>query len=225
VIFMCGRYALDVDVEDIMEAFPDIEVPAGLERRYNVAPTQDVAVVPNDGSRAVAMFRWGLVPAWADDPKIGNRMINARAETLAEKPSFRTALRKRRCLVLASGFYEWRAQPGTKTKTPHYIRLASGKPLAFAGLWETWKREGQSLRTFTIVTTRANELVSKLHDRMPVILLGGAHERWIDPAERPHAELADLLEPPPADALVAFPVSTAVNSPAHDAPDCLAPAS
>jgi putative SOS response-associated peptidase YedK len=223
---VCGRYTLAVDADDLREVLPEIVVPEGvLGARYNIAPTQDAAVVPNDGSLTVATFRWGLVPSWADDPRIGNRMINARAETLAEKPSFRTALRRRRCLVLADGFYEWRAEPGRKAKTPYFISLAQGEPFGMGGLWESWEApDGSLLRTFTIVTVPPNELCATIHDRMPFIVPAPARSTWLDPRERKPEEILPLLAPYPASAMRAVPVSTLVNSPSNDTAACRAPA-
>lgn len=226
---MCGRYTLTVEVDDLLDAMPGLsaspEVRQALAPRYNVAPTQRVAAVPNDGRHAIELFQWGLVPSWADDPKIGSRMINARSETLAEKPSFRNAFRKRRCLVLADGFYEWKAVPGQKTKQPFHVRMKSRAPFALAGLWETWRPpEGEPLRSCTILTTSPNALMAGIHDRMPVILPAGEVERWLDPKDRQPAELADLLVPFAPELMEAVAVTTRVNSPAHDSPDCLAEA-
>ena len=157
---MCGRFTLKTDPETLTETFPGFTTPAADEMspRYNIAPSQQVAVVANNGDNSVEFFQWGLIPSWAKDPKIGNRMINARSETLAEKPSFRTAYKRRRCLILTDGFYEWKAEPGSKTKTPHYIRLKSEKPFAFAGLWEAWSPniDDDPLLSCTIITTSPN---------------------------------------------------------------------
>lgn len=223
---MCGRFTLAVDLEDLRAAFPWLVLPEGLSRlapRYNVAPTQPVAVVPNTGERRLDFFVWGLIPSWADDPRIGSRMINARAETLGEKPSFRAAFRRRRCLVLANGFYEWRKEP-QGSKTPMFITLKSGQPFAFAGLWETWHSpHGDELLSCTIITTTPNDLVRPIHDRMPVILPEDAYEAWLDPAERSPDELSALLGPYPAGEMAAYPVSQAVNNPANDVPECIVP--
>lgn len=221
---MCGRFTLFVDPKDLMEMFPGFDVPAEWVPHYNVAPTQPVAVIANNGQSKIEFFRWGLIPFWAKDPKIGNRMINARAETLAEKPSFRTAYRRRRCLVLADGFYEWRKEPGRTTKTPMYIRLTSGEPFAFAGLWEAWRApDDQTILSCTIITTTPNELVKEIHNRMPVILDPEAYDLWLDPAERQTDELDEWLRPYPAEQMLAYPVSTFVNSPANDTPECVVP--
>ena len=152
---MCGRFTLTADMNILQESFPWLNIPEGLGPRYNIAPTQPVAVVPNDGKNKLDFFTWGLIPSWSKDPKIGSRMINARAETLAEKPSFRTAFKRRRCLILADGFYEWRQEGKGLPKTPMYIKLTSGKPFAFAGLWESWNsKDGSNILSCTIMTTR-----------------------------------------------------------------------
>ncbi len=223
---MCGRFTLFVDPKDLMEAFPGFAVPVDWTPRYNIAPTQSVAVIPNNGGDQIEFFRWGLIPSWAKDPNIGNRMINARAETLAEKPSFRAAYRRRRCLVLADGFYEWRKEPGRTTKTPLYIRLESGEPFAFAGLWEAWRApDEQTILSCTIITTTPNPLVAKIHNRMPVILEREAYDLWLDPAEQSPDRLGKWLRPYPAAQMTAHPVSTLVNSPANDSPACIVPVS
>ena len=221
---MCGRYTLTVDPKDLMEALPGFELPDELPPRYNVAPSQPVAVVANNAQNKVEFFRWGLIPFWAKDPKIGVRMINARSETLASKRSFKTPYRRRRCLVLADGFYEWRKEPGRKTKTPMYIRLASGEPFAFAGLWESWRAPNdETILSCAIITTRPNALVAKIHNRMPVILAPEAYDVWLDPGEKGPEELDPWLGPYPAAQMMAFAVSTFVNNPRNDAPDCIMP--
>ncbi len=223
---MCGRFTLWADLQQLAQAFPWVQMPddpAAITPRYNIAPTQPVAVVANTGENHLDYFVWGLIPSWAKDPSIGNRMINARGETLAEKPAFRAAYRRRRCLILADGFYEWQQGPG-RTKIPHYIHLKSGEPFAFAGLWETWNSPlGDTILSCTIITTDANERLASLHHRMPVILPESAYERWLDPSERQPAELDDLIAPYPAEEMDAYPVSTVVNSPANDVPECVAP--
>lgn len=221
---MCGRYTLTVDPAQLQEAFPFIEAPEELPPRFNIAPTQPVAVIPNTGENRLEFFNWGLIPSWAKDPSIGSRLINARAETLAEKPSFRTAFRRRRCLVLADGFYEWKQEPGSRAKTPMYVRLNSGAPFAFAGLWESWNSpDGSEILSCTIITTRPNPLISGIHNRMPVILPKGGYDRWLDPSERKPDELMDLLQPYPDRELEAYPVSKLVNSPQNDVPECIMP--
>jgi putative SOS response-associated peptidase YedK len=219
---MCGRFTLFASPETIQAEFDLPAVPVNLAPRYNIAPTQAVAVIANHTERRLELFQWGLIPSWAKDPSIGSRMINARAETLAEKPSFRTALRKRRCLILADGFYEWRKDGGGKT--PFFIHLRSGRPFALAGLWEVWQTpDGVALPTCTIITTGPNNLVAALHDRMPVILPPDAYERWLDPEPQAPADLAPLLVSYPADAMNLYAVSRAVNSPTNDSPVCIEP--
>jgi len=221
---MCGRFTLTATPQALTEAFAGYAVPDKTPIRYNIAPSQPVAVITNTNEKRLDFFVWGLVPAWAKDPKIGNRLINARAETLGEKPSFKNAYKRRRCLVLADGFYEWQKKPGSKTKTPMYIRLASGRPFAFAGLWEQWHApDGGEMLSCTIITTEPNELLRPIHNRMPVILLPDAYSAWLNPAEQKPGDLSHLLKPYPAVAMAAYPVSTLVNNPRHDGPECIAP--
>lgn len=219
---MCGRFTLTVDPQVIQQEFGVQTVAADLKPRYNIAPTQPVAVVVNDGGRRLEMFRWGFIPFWARDPAIGNRMINARAETVAEKASFKNSLKNRRCLVVADGFFEWRKE--AQGKTPFYIRLASGRPFAFAGLWDTWSpKEGDPVRSCTIITTAPNEFMASIHNRMPVILTPAAVDRWLDPDESSPEALQPLLQPYPAELMMGYPVSRVVNSPANDSPVCIEP--
>ena len=222
---MCGRFSLVRDGTQLLESFPGFVFPDDVPQRYNIAPSLEVAAVVNDGTGTARFVKWGLVPHWANDPKIGNRMINARAETLSEKPAFRDAYRKRRCLVLADGFYEWRKEPGEKRKTPLYIRLKSERAFAFAGLWETWRQpDGKALSTCTIITTEPNALVASIHNRMPVILSPDGYETWLDPEPRDPDDLGRLLLPYPDSEMTAFEVSTRVNSPKSDGPECIQPA-
>ncbi|RME47353.1 MAG: SOS response-associated peptidase, partial [Caldilineae bacterium] len=173
-------------------------------------------------TRRLDTFRWGLIPAWAKDPAIGSRMINARAETVAQKPSFKRPLRRQRCLVLADGFYEWQKTP--QGKIPVYIHLEAHRPFAFAGLWDRWvSAEGEALYTCTILTTRPNDLLAPIHNRMPVILTPEAVEAWLSPVEQAPQSLLPLLRPYPAEAMTCYPVSRLVNSPANDLPDCIRP--
>ena len=181
---MCGRFTLVADPNDLREAFPWLNIPGDIQPRYNIAPSQPVAVIPNDGKNTLDYFVWGLIPSWAKDPQIGSRMINARAETLQEKPSFKNAFRRRRCLIPASGFYEWQATPGQKTKTPMYIRLREDKPFALAGLWENWNApDGSKILSCTIITTQPNALLQDIHNRMPVILPPEAYPTWLEQGE------------------------------------------
>ena len=220
---MCGRYSLTSDTERIDARFMARSTPSTQPARYNIAPTQQVwALVHTDGPKIIAL-RWGLIPSWAKDKAIGNRMINARAEGIAEKPSFRRALRKRRCLVLADGFYEWRKEG--KSKVPHYIRLKSGEPFGFAGLWETWSApSGERIQSCTIITTTPNALIAEIHNRMPVILPRNVEAQWLDPDIEDPQKVLPLLSPFPEDEIEAYAVSTVVNSPRNDVATCVEPA-
>lgn len=219
---MCGRFALIVDASVLADVF-DVDPPRELKPRFNIAPTQTVPIVraASDGSRECAPVRWGLIPSWAKEEKIGARMINARGETVAEKPSFRSAVKSRRCLIPADGFYEWvKTDEG---KRPHFIHFADARPFAFAGLWERWhKGEGGPLETCTIITTTPNELIAGLHDRMPVILSPQRYGEWLEPAPIDAPRLQELLAPHPAEGMEAYPVSRFVNSPRNDGPECIA---
>jgi len=218
---MCGRYTLTSDGEALVEAFGLNEL-ARWSPRYNIAPSQPVpALLWKDGSREVAALHWGLVPAWARDRKMSSRLINARAETVAEKSSFRAALRKRRCLVLADGYYEWAKQGNTKQ--PYYICYESRRPFAFAGLWESWTQENGSAHfSCSIITCAANPELAQLHHRMPVILANSDHETWLNDGSDATA-LTGLLKPATSGTFTMFAVSTFVNSPAHEGPDCIKP--
>ena len=221
---MCGRFTLTVDPADLKEAFDDYVFPAKFAPRYNIAPTQPVLSIANDGRNTADFFVWGLIPSWAKDPAIGNRLINARGETLAEKPAFRGGFKYKRCLILADGFYEWQAQPGKITKVPHFIRLKTGKPFAFAGLWDAWNSfDGDLIKSCTIVTTTPNQLMAPIHNRMPVILNPADYSQWLDPAPRNPDSLFPLIKPYPAEEMTAYPVSTLVNKPANDRAELIAP--
>ena len=226
---MCGRFTNRFTWKELHERLDLIGTPLNLRPRYNVAPSQDVAVArASDSGRTLAMLRWGLIPAWAKDPAIGHKLINARSETAAEKPSFRSAFRHRRCLIPADGFFEW--QRRGKTRQPWLFGLRDGTPLAFAGLWERWtvpegatlsgslaeRSPGEAVETCTILTTAANDTVAPVHGRMPVILPPESWDAWLAGEEVP-------LGPYPADAMTAQPVSTHVNRPANDDPRCVEP--
>jgi putative SOS response-associated peptidase YedK len=273
---MCGRFTIRAPVSVIAAQFAVFETPA-FAARFNIAPTQPVPVVRRrtsaetalQGDRELSWLRWGLIPSWAKDPAIGARLINARAETAAEKPAFRSALRRRRCLIVADGFYEWQRSgkggrhllckapegpfrqkvPATfsagRKKQPYFIRLRDDRPFAFAGIWEAWEGADDStggerdrrtagdakpgavphrrLETCTILTTDANELIGRIHDRMPVILSPADYAAWLDPANEDLQRLMPLLAPYPSDAMQAQPVGDFVNSPAHDSPQCIEP--
>ncbi len=222
---MCGRFTLTVDPARLQDAFADYTFPAKFAPRFNIVPSQPILAIPNDGKNAADFFVWGLIPSWAKDPSMGNRLINARGETLAEKPSFRGAFKYKRCLILADGFYEWKSQPGTKAKVPHFIFLKSRRPFAFAGLWDEWlSPDGGSVRSATIITTEPNELMAAIHNRMPVILPPSAYAQWLDPAPQTPDRLLPLLQPFPAEEMSAHPVSTLVNSPSNDRAELVVPA-
>lgn len=221
---MCGRFTLTVDPEELMERFHLDAAEAITAPRYNVAPTQDVTVVLSESPNRLSVAKWGLIPSWAKDPGIGAQMINARAETLPEKPSFRNAFKKRRCLVLADGFFEWRKEQDGKTKTPMYMRLQDGEAFAFAGLYELWKSpEGQDVRSCTLVTCEPNALLQTIHNRMPVILPRDAEAEWLD-ATTPVIALMAMLKPYPAERMQAVAVSKRVNNPANDDASVIVPA-
>lgn len=212
---MCGRFTMSIDSEDLRTQLALGQMPLDWEKRYNIAPSQDVPTVPFSGSRDVVWMKWGLVPFWAKDPSIGYKMINARAETVAEKPSYRSSFRNKRCLILADGFYEWRKDG--KLSIPFYFQLEGGEPFAFAGLWDDWENKGVSslpglpgLTTCTLITTDANEDVKPVHPRMPVILTKDTMWDWLD--ENNPVALLNLLKPLPDGSLTAHQVSRDVNS-------------
>lgn len=221
---MCGRFTLTVDPEELARAFSLTTVP-DFAPRYNIAPTQNALVITSEHPAEAQFMRWGLIPSWAKDPAMGAKLINARSETAPEKPSFRTALKKRRCIIPASGFFEWQAQAGGKQ--PLYITVPDSPLMALAGLWENWRDPaGQNVHTFTILTTAANGFMRSFHDRMPVILHADDVPVWMERADVPEAVLAALMqrtfEP---ERMRAVPVSKAVNKPAVDSPECITPLS
>jgi putative SOS response-associated peptidase YedK len=220
---MCGRFSLGATFR-VAQVF-DVPIWPDMPPRYNIAPGQDIATVTHNretAGREVRPLRWGLVPFWTKEGSIGNRLINARAETLATKPAFRKPFRERRCLVPADGFYEWERQG--RRKQPWHIRLRDARPFAFAGLWDRWQpAKGAPVETVTIVTTAPNALVGRIHDRMPVILPNTEYGLWLDPAVQDVERLQALLRPYPEDQMLAYPVSTHVNNPANDFPDMIAP--
>jgi len=221
---MCGRFSLALDPEELREVFGLVETPTLWIPRYNIAPTQPVAVITDAARPKLDYMRWGLVPSWAKDISIGQKLINARAETIREKPSFRSAFSRRRCLIPADGFFEWKKTEGSK-KTPaepYYFRLRGGKPFAFAGLWEIWHSpEGDELKTCTILTTDANELVGTVHQRMPILFEVDEAWMWLQPLAAD--ALLALLKPFPAEKMEAYPVSRLVNDPKQDDPQCVQP--
>jgi putative SOS response-associated peptidase YedK len=221
---MCGRFLLSTPARELALHF-DVEVPE-LFPRYNIAPTQPIGIVrlaEGQAQREWATVSWGLVPGWAGDADVGSRLINARAETAADKPSFRTAFRRRRCLVPADGFYEWK--PAGRHKQPHLIRPRQGGSFAFAGLWECWHGPGGAcLETAAILTTTANEAVQPIHDRMPVLLRPQDYVAWLDPLRQHAGELQSLLRPWLAEGTEIAPVGSWVSNPRHEGPRCLEPA-
>ncbi len=221
---MCGRFALTISPTALAKLFELDEVPE-LEPRYNIAPSQAVAAIlrgQEEARRLLRMMQWGLVPFWAKDPGIGARLINARAETAAEKPAFRDAFARKRCLIPASGFFEW--QKRDQDKQPYFIRPRGEECFALAGMWQRWQgKDGQVIESCSILTTGANDLMRPIHDRMPVILQPDRHALWLDTAVNDPERLSPLLKPYPATAMTAYPVSKRVNRPAHDTPDCIAP--
>jgi len=221
---MCGRFTLKGPPNQIAEMLGLATVP-NLAPRYNIAPTQDVlALRPEaDGERHLAWLRWGLIPFWARDMTIGAKMINARAETLTEKPAFRQALRQRRCVIPADGFYEWKTIAKGR-KRPFHIHRADEAPFAFAGLWERWEKGDEPVESCTIVTTDAPADLTTIHHRVPVILEGDALQAWLDTPEEETDGLMDLLAPLAEGTLVADPVTTTVNKVSNDGPECLEPA-
>jgi putative SOS response-associated peptidase YedK len=217
---MCGRFTLTVDPADLQMMLELGEVPGEWQPRYNIAPTQPVAVITSAQERKVEVFQWGLIPSWSKDPSMGSRMINARAETLHEKPAYRVPFARKRCLILADGFFEWKALD--KGKQPYFIQLASREPFAFAGLWDHWTSpEGDERHTCSIITCEPNELMTEIHNRMPAILDRSMMWDWLDPTASPVALRALLV--PYARAMKAYPVSTLVNKPGNDVPECIKP--
>jgi len=221
---MCGRFTL-FEADKVLSREFDVSGFPPLSPRYNIAPSQPVAVVraaPAGAGRELALLRWGLIPSWSKDRTVGNRFINARAETVHEKPSFRNAFRRHRCLIPVSGFYEWRRQE--RGKLPYFVRMRDERVFAFAGLWDRWEGADESVvETCTILTTAANAVLAPIHDRMPVILPPAEYARWVDPALRNTDSLAPFLAPFPPDEMIAFPVSPRVNAPTVDDGKCIAP--
>ena len=218
---MCGRFTLRSSPQAVAEAFALPDVPE-LFPRFNIAPGEPVAVVRQPAvskGRELALLRWGLIPAWSDDPSIGERLANARSETAATKPSFRRAFRSRRCLVVADGFYEWQKVNGRKQ--PYFVGLRGDRPFGLAGLWERWDKGGEPVESCTILTTEANELMRPVHERMPVIIPPDQYGLWLDPRCQDSEKLAKLLRPFPAEGMLAYRVSALVNNPKNDVPQCV----
>ena len=221
---MCGRFSQGTPADILAQLFQLADIPSWTPR-YNIAPTQlvpTVVVTSEHPSRQFRAWRWGLIPSWAKDPSIGSRMINAQAETASTKPAFRAAFRRRRCLMLADGFYEW--QQLGRRKQPFHVRMRDGTPFAFAGLREHWKGpDGAAIDSCTLLTTEPNDLIRTFHHRMPVILDPKEYDLWLDPGIQEPQRLQPLLRPYSSDDLAAYPVSTRVNNPANDTPDCIQP--
>lgn len=198
--------------------------PKDLTSRYNISPSQKAPIIYREEETRLELFQWGLIPSWAKDPSIGHRMINARAETVAIKPSYRTPFKRHRCLVPADGFYEWKLNPDGKTKTPMRIRFKSEEPFAMAGLWDHWTdKDGKEVRTFTIITTEANKLLAPIHERMPVILKPEDEDAWLDPESKTE-QLLKMLKPYPLGPLETYAISKIINSPRNDTVECFDPA-
>jgi putative SOS response-associated peptidase YedK len=223
---MCGRFTL-FEADKILSREFGVSGAPPRSPRYNIAPSQPVTAVraaPEGSGRELALLRWGLIPSWSKDPTIGNRLINARAETAREKPSFRNAFRRHRCLIPANGFYEWLRQE--RGKQPYFVRMRDERLFSFAGLWDRWESPDKGvIETCTILTTAANAVLAPIHDRMPVILPPGEYDRWLDPALKDLDALAPLLVPFPPEEMLAFPVSPRVNTPSVDDEKCIAPLS
>jgi putative SOS response-associated peptidase YedK len=217
---MCGRFALIITPAELEKIF-GLRLDEEFNPRYNIAPSQTVPVITyqeKDKKKKISSMKWGLVPSWAKDYSIGDRMINARSETIQEKPSFRSAFQRRRALIPASGFFEWKREGNTKT--PYFIGMQEMKTFAFAGLWERWVHDNNFLETFTILTTEANELIHPIHDRMPVIMPENAYDRWLNPSTE-LSYIIPLLAPYPNEKMQAYPISKLVNNPNNDSPEIL----
>ena len=219
---MCGRFTITLDPANLQQEFDLGKMPSEWKPRYNVAPTQEVPVVNDAQMRDVQMMYWGLIPFWAKEKSIGARMINARSETLREKPAFRQAFNQRRCLILADGFYEWQRRDPQAPKVPMYFQLKDAKPFVFAGLWESWRETpAKELHSCTIITCRPNDLVAKIHDRMPVILDKQSCWQWLE--EKDPLKLQGMLVPYPAGKMQAHAVGRYVNNPKVDSAECILP--
>ena len=222
---MCGRFTLAIDPGELQTAFPGIEFPAmGITPRYNISPSQPVVAILQSSNKYLDFLTWGLIPSWAKEPSLGAKMINARSETVAEKPSFRNAFRRRRCLIPASGFYEWRSDPETNAKEPVYIYIKNEPLLAFAGLWEIWQSsDGSEIRSCTIITTQANSFIKPIHDRMPVIISPANYDKWLTTSEENVNSLTDLFLPYSANEFTCHRVSRLVNNPLNETEACVKP--
>ncbi|WP_287372483.1 SOS response-associated peptidase [Prosthecochloris sp.] len=219
---MCGRFVLFIPLAEIAREFDIEQLTFEFGPDYNIAPSREVPLVVRDTDKRLILSRWGFVPVWAADPSIGNKMINARAETVAEKPAFKKAITSQRCIVPASGFYEWRKTEGKKQ--PVYIKLKSGRVMAMAGIYNTWMSpSGETVNTFAIITTQPNELVKEIHNRMPVLLHPDQYEEWLQTGKLSPAALDNIFKPYPPEELEGYDVSPKVNSPANNSPDNIEP--
>ncbi len=220
---MCGRFVLKDNIKTLSKNFDfDQDDDVLFEPKYNITPGQNAPIIIKEETRKCAIMRWGLVPSWSNDPLIGFQMINARGETVAQKPSFKNSLRKRRCIVPSNGFYEWK-KLDNKTKTPYYIKMKNNKPFGFAGLWDTWNKDGANLTTFTIITTSPNELIKPIHDRMPVILKKEDEDLWLNPDIQNSDVVLHLLKPFSSDDMETYEISTYVNNPRNEGEKCIVP--
>lgn len=220
---MCGRFALSVQTDDIEKLKPGFIAEEELVPRYNIAPSQSVAIVKNDGKNIISFARWGLIPFWAKDDSIGNKMINARAESLIEKPSFNKSLKTKRCLIFADAFYEWKKSADGKHKTPYVVKMKTSGLFTFAGLWDKWVNpQGEVIISTVIITTEPNELMKGIHHRMPAILGEAERNKWLAGSSSAE-ELVSMLRPYPADEMTAYEVSAIINNPANDFPGCFNP--
>ena len=218
---MCGRFVRTIDLREAGEVFRAALIESDLKASFNIAPKQLIAVILEEGKRKIVSMQWGLIPHWAKDPKIGYKMINARVETITEKPSYREAFKKRRRLIIANGFYEWKTGPGG-AKTPVYIFLKDNKTFGMAGIYETWKSPvGEAISTCSIITTEANEFMKPIHTRMPVIVDPEEYDQWLDPNSSDPEKLMKILKPFPSEKMQNHYVSSAINSPYHNAEDCI----
>lgn len=222
---MCGRFTLFLSIAEITDEFEVYDVDWVQEPSYNIAPGQDIAgILKKDGNRSLTTLRWGLIPHWAKEENIGYRMINARAETLTQKPTFSRPFKTQRCIIPANGFYEWKQDIVTRRKTPFYISLRSDKPMGFAGLYDIWtSKEGKLITSCTIITTKPNDVLGQLHNRMPAILEPNSREMWLDKSIQEPRELIPLLKPYEATEMTVYEVSKMVNSTKFNGPDCIKP--
>ena len=220
---MCGRFTLTVSPEELQAAFPNFSIPGDIPPSYNIAPSQPIPVIPNDGEKSLDFYLWGLIPSWTKPEKVGKyNLINARSETAAEKASFKNSFRRRRCLILADGFFEWSKSTSRGGKTPYYFTLKDRLPFAIAGLWDTWiSPEGDPLKSACILTTAPNQTVKAVHNRMPVILNPTDYQTWLDPQEGKPEDFQGLMKTYPDENMVSYPVSTYVNSPKNNSPQCI----